>query len=134
MSSTSSIYDGKERSFGLSVGGACLALAALWAWRRTPTLPLIFSLIGAVLVILGLLAPTLLRVPNRLWWRLAHVLGWINSRILMTVIFFLILTPVGVIRRLGGADSLRLKTAGRGSGWLPYPERFRNPHHYERMY
>jgi len=64
--------------------------------------------------------------------RLAHVLGWVNSRVLLTALFFLVLTPMGLVLRLAGRDPLRLRRR-EGSGWSPYPPRFRDPKHYERM-
>lgn len=88
--------------------------------------------IAAVLVILGLATPRLLRAPNRLWWRFAQVLGWINARVLLTVFFVVVLTPVGVIMRLLGRNPLRAPNSA--TTWSAGDPRRRGPRHYERMF
>lgn len=71
----------------------------------------------------------------RAWWmQLAHALGWINARIVLSAIFFLVFMPVGLIARLVGWDPLRRRWPSGQSGWVPYPERHQDPTHYERMY
>jgi len=87
---------------------------------------------GVLLICAGLLAPTLLRVPNRIWWRFATVLGWINSRILLTVVFFAVLTPFGFLLRLFGRDPLR--PASADTNWSECAERRRDPRHYDHLY
>lgn len=54
----------------------------------------------------GLLAPRLLRVPHTLWMQFAGILGWVNTRVLLTLFFCIVLTPVGVVMRLFGRDPL----------------------------
>jgi hypothetical protein len=121
-----------ERSFGLSVGPASIAFGALLAWRGHPRAGGVAAAIGLALVFGALVAPTALRVPNRLWWRFATVLGWINSRILLTVFFLAVLTPVGWVMRLAGRNPLR--STGTGSNWTGYNDRRREPRHYEHLY
>ena len=122
-----------ERSFGFTVGPAFGLLAALLAWRGRHELAIGAAGLAAALALLAWLKPSLLRIPNAAWWRLAHALGWVNSRIVLSVFFLAVLTPVGLALRLAGRDSLRLRRR-QGSGWTPYPERIRDPKHYERMY
>ena len=74
-----------ERSFGLSVGMASVAVGALRTWRGHGRAGALVATAGIALVFGGLLAPAALRAPNRVWWRFASLLGWINSRILLTV-------------------------------------------------
>ena len=121
-----------ERSFGLSVGPASMAFGALLAWRGHHRAGLLVAIAGIVLVCGGLLAPSMLRLPNRVWWRFASVLGWINSRILLTVFFFLVLTPAGLVMRLFGRSPLR--TVRRDTNWSRYDERRRTSKHYEHLY
>ena len=121
-----------ERSFGLSVGPASIAFGALLAWRGYPRAGAVAGGIGAVLIVAALVAPAALRVPNRIWWRFATILGWINSRILLTVFFLVVLTPVGWVMRLLGRNPLR--TARSDTNWTDYNERRREPRHYEHLY
>lgn len=121
-----------ERSFGLSVGPASLALAALLAWRGHQRAAAIVAAAGVVLLLGGLLAPAALRVPNRLWWRFAGLLGWINSRILLTVFFFVVMTPVGLLMRLFGRSPLR--SVRDDTNWSGYDDRRRDSKHYDHLY
>jgi len=120
----------QERAFGLGVGTVCLVLAVLWLWRGSSA-GWIVGGVAAVLIGLALTVPSLLALPSRLWWKLAHALGWLNARILLSAVFWGLLTPVGLLARIGGWDPLRLKR-GFASGWVPYPAR--DAKHYERMY
>jgi hypothetical protein len=121
-----------ERSFGLGVGGVCAAAAALIWWRGSPTLGLVLFVTATLLIGLGLVAPSALRVPNRIWWRVAQVVGFVNTRILLTLFFAVVLTPVGVAMRFFGRNPLR--GADAQTNWMPYPTRRRDPRHYERLF
>jgi len=124
---------GTERSFGLSVGTVVCLIAALLFWRGRPIRAEVAGAIGAALVLLGAAAPSLLRRPRLWWWRVARVVGDFNARVLLTAMFVVILVPLGFIWRLTGKDPLaRRRTSG--GGWLPYPGRYGDRHHYRRMY
>lgn len=123
----------RERSFGLSVGAVLCALAIFFAWRGSLARAEIVGAIGALLVTLGYLAPSLLKYPSDAWWKLAMVLGWVNARVILSLVFFVVLTPVGTIWRLIGKDPLaRRRTSW--PGWVPHPERYRDPRHFDRMF
>jgi hypothetical protein len=123
----------RERSFGLSVGGVLCVLAALLFWRHRPLRGEVLGAVGAVLVTLGAVAPGLLRWPSAAWWRFAGALGYINARLLLTVLFLVVLVPVGLIWRIMGKDPLARRRAA-WQGWSPYPRRYRDHRHFERMY
>ena len=123
----------KERSFGLSVGGVLVAIALFLAWRGRIERATILGSIGAALVILGLTAPKLLKYPSMVWWKFAMALGYVNARVILTIAFAIVLTPVGLVWRLTGHDPLARKRQ-HWRGWTPSPERFRSPDHFTRMY
>jgi hypothetical protein len=122
----------EERNFGRVVGVVTIAAAALQLWRGRPTVAGAAALIGVTLLLAGTWAPAVLVVPNRWWRRLGHALGWVNTRILLSLFFFLVITPVGLIMRLAGKDPLDLR--GHGSTWKAYGERVRDPRHFERSF
>jgi multisubunit Na+/H+ antiporter MnhG subunit len=123
----------RERSFGISVGAVLCLIAAALAWRgRVGRAEIVFA-VGAVLFVLGSTKPSWLKYPSDAWWAFAAVLGWVNARVLLSLLFFLLLTPVSVLWRLIGKDPLSRRRQ-RWRGWEPYPERYRNPKHYERMF
>jgi hypothetical protein len=72
-----------------------LLIPLLWeaSWPRWPWIA------GVVLAAVALLYPPLLRPVYRLWGRIGLVLGWVNTRILLGLVFYLLFTPVGLIMR-----------------------------------
>jgi len=124
-----------ERNFGLSVGLVLLALAGWWLLRgRFPSVVPVAAAIGALLVALGLFAPRALYWPNRGWMGMAEALSFVSTRVVLAVVFFLAVTPIGLVKRLTGWDPLRRRARPEPSYWRPYPERQRDPKHYEKMY
>jgi hypothetical protein len=124
-----------EREFGLIVGGVFVLLSVWWLYRgklsgvAQITLPL-----GALLVLLGLFLPKALVFPNRAWMLLAEGLSFVTTRIILGIVFFLIITPIGFVKRLSGWDPLHRRSGQSASYWKPYSERQRDPRHYEKMY
>ena len=122
-----------ERSFGISVGAVLLLIAAALVWRGRIRTAEIMGPIGAVLLLLGLTKPSLLKWPSAWWWKFAVALGHVNARVILTVAFALVLTPLGVVWRVIGKDPLTRRRRN-WPGWSPYPERFRDRDHFTRMY
>jgi len=122
-----------EKSFGISVGGVLLLIAALLWWRHRHLRAEILGGIGAVLLVLGLVSPRLLRWPSALWWRFSRALGYVNARILLTLLFSLILVPLSFVWRLTGKDPLARRRQQFG-GWTPYPARYGDRKHFERLF
>jgi Saxitoxin biosynthesis operon protein SxtJ len=88
-------------SFALIVSGALLAIAAYQRWRGAePWVVMTLVSIAAVLSLLSAVAPALLRPVYRVWMRIGETLGWINTRIILTLVFFLVVTPTGIVMRL----------------------------------
>jgi hypothetical protein len=122
-----------ERSFGVSVGGVLVVIAlALW-WKGRVGRAEVLGAVGGVLVFLGVVAPQLLKWPSAVWWRFAGVLAYVNARILLTVLFSLLLVPLSFIWRLTGKDPLARRRQ-KFEGWMPYPARYRDRTHFERMF
>lgn len=123
----------KDRSFGLSVGGVLILIAGYLAWRGRMDRAAIVGGIGATLVLLGLTASWLLKWPSAVWWKFAMILGYVNARVILTIAFALVLTPMGLAWRLLGKDPLARRRS-HWHGWSRTPERFKNPDHFTRMY
>ncbi|MCZ6672606.1 MAG: SxtJ family membrane protein [Verrucomicrobia bacterium] len=95
------------RHFGLLVGGI-FALIGFWQLYRGhhETARVILWSIGGLLIGFGLIAPKLLAPIYAAWMKLAFLLGWVNSRILLSVIFFFLFTPIALVTRIFGRDAL----------------------------
>ena len=96
------------RRFGLTVGIVLLAIASLLYWNGKENYTA-FGIFGGFLVVVSMLFPIILRPLNKIWMTLAILMGWIMTRVILIVIFFIVLTPLGLIARLIGKDFLDLK-------------------------
>ena len=122
-----------ERSFGVSVGIVLCVIGAILWWRGHLIRAEVVAGIGAFLLIFGLTYPPLLKYPSAAWWRFAMALGYVNARVLLTVLFAIVLVPIAFVWRLTGKDPLT-RRRGSWTGWSPYPARYRDRKHYERMF
>jgi hypothetical protein len=124
-----------EREFGLIVGVMLILIGSWWIYRNN-WLPVAKSFlgIGSVLVILGLLLPRTLVYPNRAWMSLARLLSLITTPIILAIIFFLLVLPIGFLKRLSGWDPLRRRAPSAQSYWTPYNPRQHDTRHFEKMY
>jgi len=88
------------RKFGLTVGGA-FALFGLVSYARGHTVaPRVLWTIAALLITPAVVAPAVLGPVQRVWMRGAMALGHVNSRVILTIFFYLVMTPIGVVMLL----------------------------------
>ena len=66
-------------------------------------------------LIIGVAKPQLLLYPYKLWMKLGYFLGWINSRIILGLIFFIVLLPIAIFMRIFGYDPLKKKKFKKSS-------------------
>ena len=78
-----------------SLGGHSFRIWTLW--------------IGFPFLISAIFKPGLLFYPYKLWIKLGYILGWINSRIILGLVFLIVLQPIALIMRIFGHDPLRMK-------------------------
>lgn len=121
-----------ERRFGLAVGTALLLLGAALALSgsRSGAAP---AAAGLLIVLLATAVPRTLAPFRRAWMVVSGVLARVNTALLLGLVFFLVLTPLGAALRLAGRDELgrRRKAAG---GWVPVPDADRDPRRLEKMF
>jgi uncharacterized membrane protein YgdD (TMEM256/DUF423 family) len=124
-----------EREFGLIVGGMFLLISVWWLYRgKFHTLTQITLPLGGVMVLLGIVFPRVLFYPNKAWMAFAEGLSYISTRIILAFVYFVVITPIGLIKRLTGWDPLSRRAARSESYWRDYSERQRDPRHYEKMF
>jgi saxitoxin biosynthesis operon SxtJ-like protein len=97
------------RKFGISVGCVFLVFAALTVWREHFTAARVLGSLGSFLLVAGLALPVALAWPYRAWMAFAHGLGWFNTRLLLVLVFYLMLTPLGLLMRILGKRPLNLE-------------------------
>ena len=65
--------------------------------------------IGFPMILIGIFAPNKLIYPYKIWMKIGYILGWINSRIILGLVFLLVLQPIALIMKLRDYDPLKLK-------------------------
>ncbi len=96
------------RQFGLSVGGVLTALGAILFWYGSENaLYLIAG--GGLLLLSGLLVPQILFPLQKVWMTFAVIMGWVMTRVILAVLYYVVLTAIGLIARLTGKQFLELK-------------------------
>lgn len=110
---TNRITRHQARDTGMAMVLICL-LVMVFSGLEFPLVP------AVVLLVLTMTVPALFKPVAVLWFGFSHCLGSIVSRIVLTVLFFTIVTPIGLARRLSGADSLKLKDwrAGKQTSFI----------------
>ena len=102
------IHSTKElRSFGLLVGAVFIVIGLWPVLLHGAPLRHWAVVVGGLLIVFGGLLPRVLVPVHRGWMWIGHVLGWINTRILLTIVFYGLITPIGIVYRLMGKDTMR---------------------------
>lgn len=126
---------GSDRSFGLTVGGILMAIGALrfGLSQELKNLEIALIAVGGALVVLALVAPGLLSSLNKAWMRLGLLLSKIVTPIVMGLIYYTTVVPIGLIFRALGKDLLNIrKDPLAESYWVvrdppgPEPETMKN--------
>lgn len=86
-------------------------------------------------LLLGFAAPAVLRPVHKLWMGLAFVLGWFMSRLILSLVYYLVLTPIGLAMRVRGKDFLNKKIDREASTyWIKRPKPEMGKERYERLF
>jgi hypothetical protein len=126
--------DRSLRKFGLMVGGVFALLGLIFFFRHKAHWPY-FVWPGAALIAIGAILPRALKYIYLVWMSVAFVLGFLMAHVILTLFFFLIVMPIGLIARLSGKDFLGLKVNRAASSyWLPRENKAKSPTDYERQF
>ena len=96
-----------NRSFGL-VFFVLFLIISLWPLKSQGDLRLWAFVLSLIFLVLGVLNSKFLSPLNKLWYKFGILLGTIVSPIVMGVVFFIVVTPIGLIMRFLGKDLLRI--------------------------
>ena len=96
------------RKFGITIGTIFLIVAGFFFWKENDSFQL-FLPIGITLFAVGIVIPVILKPVYWVWMVFATVLGWFMTRVILSLLFYVILTPIGLIARSFGKQFLNLK-------------------------
>ncbi len=122
------------RNFGMLVGGIVSVVFGLCLplfFHRHISLLLIVA--GGSLFFAGIACPSLLKPVHSAWMRLAHILGWINTKVILGLFFFCILLPAGTVMRLAGRDPMNRKFEPDTNSYR-VPAKVPGSDHFERPF
>ena len=108
---------GSNKSFGV-VFFIVFLLIAIYPLINNGELRIWSSIIAIIFLILGLINSKVLTPLNKLWFKFGLLLGKIVSPLIMGIIFFLVVTPTGLIMRIIGKDLLNLKFNNKKTYWI----------------
>ena len=104
------------RSFGITIGLILLIISAMLFYYDKSSYQII-SYVGSGFIALGIIIPILLKPIYILWMTFAVMLGWVMTRVILSIVFFFIITPISLLTKLLGEDFLALKKSNSESYW-----------------
>jgi hypothetical protein len=108
------------RKFAFTVGIAFLVLAGIVRWRGGSTVPLVLGSLGAALLLAGLIVPARLGPVERAWMGLAHMISRVTTPILMGIVYYVTVLPIGLVMRATGRNPL-VRAERAGGFWVERP-------------
>ncbi|HOO56957.1 MAG TPA: SxtJ family membrane protein [bacterium] len=124
-----------ERKFGVVGIIFFLLLGTFMYWRGRPNAPYICAALSFFFIIVRFVIPALLPPVYKGWVAVAKVIGWININVLLSVAFFVAVTPVALIARLLGNDFMKKKyDPSAETYWQLREEKPIDPASYEKRY
>lgn len=122
------------RKFGITLFIAFGILGGLFLWKKG-NIGLLFLSLSGFFLFYGLIIPNFLRYIYIFWMKLAALIGFIMSHLILTIIYYFIVTPTGLVMRLIGRDPLSLKSVERTkSYWIEKEEKQIMRERYEKMF
>jgi len=111
-------------------------LFSLIAWKNYPSnLSYTLLSVAGLLTLMLTFYPLGLRHIYRVWVKVAHFIGQVNTQILLTLIFYLVFTPYGVVMRLFGRDTMQRKLKSAGTYWESFEfEGLKDRTRYEKQF
>lgn len=122
------------KKFGFTIGIVLLLLAALLVWLGKSSYP-VWGIIGLLFILSSLLFPVILRPFNKIWMSLAIILGWIMTRIILSILFYFALTSLRFIAMIFNKRFLNLKIdPSADTYWEKREKKPFDPSTYERQF
>ncbi len=130
------IKSGKKelKQFGYTMGIVLGVLGMLFLWRGKEWY-LYFIVLSVVFLVPAIILPILLKPIQKLWMAVAILLGWLMTRVILSILFYLVIAPIGLILRLSGKDFLnRSFEEHNDSYWIPRETVEHNKEDYEKQF
>ena len=107
------------RKFGITVGLILMIVSGFLFWKEKESFQILITS-GAILLILGVTIPVILKYIYWVWMIFATIIGWIMTRVILSLMFYVIFTPIGFILRLFGKQFIELNWNKTDSTYWKY--------------
>ncbi len=105
------------RNFGITIGVILLVIGGYLFFKELGSYQT-FLYLAIALIGLGLIIPNLLKPIYLIWMIFAVIIGWVMTRVILSLLFYLIITPIGIIAKILNKDFLNLKKEyGKATYW-----------------
>ena len=121
------------KNFGFVIGFILLIICVFLLVRGKDSFIYFFS-IGSILIILGGITPVILKPIYKIWMVFAVIIGWIMTKVILSVLFFSIITTIGIFTRLIGKDFLNLRSKNNESYWNIRNKEYELNQDYEKQF
>lgn len=127
----SPIEDMKRFGITMGMGFLVIAIIVLFGNRHNP---LFIFFVSFVFFVLAFLRPLILKPIYVFWMKMAFLLGWVNTRIILIVLFYTLFTPIGLVMKLFKMDLLDRVIEKKKESYWKKKEEIDNPDGYQRQF
>ena len=130
-----SIKSGRKdlKNFGFIIGVILMLIGVFLFFREKDSFIYFFS-IGLIFIGLGIIIPAALKPIYKIWMTFAIIIGWVMTRVILSILFFSIITTIGIFTRLIGKDFLNLKSKNNESYWNIRNKEYELNQDYEKQF
>ena len=122
------------REFGITIGAVLLIISGLAVWSGKASYGY-FITFGFLSIVLGLIAPGILKPFQKVWMAFSAVIGFFMSRLILALLFYGVMTPIGLLMKLFGKDILDQRILKEETSyWHERPLALKNKASYENQY
>ena len=122
------------RKFGITIGVILLVIAGFLFWKEKESFQILLTF-GVTLCILGIVIPIILKPIYWVWMIFSTILGWIMTRVILSLLFYTIFTPIGLILRFFGKQFLELRwDKSKESYWNSKTNEHLKKENYEKQF
>lgn len=121
------------KDFGITLGVFFILLSVFFWWRGRTAYPYVLTL-GVFFLFFALAAPAFLKPVQKVWMTAALLMGWVMTRVILCVIYYLVITPIGWTAKVFGKKFLDDGRAGQGTFWTGHEKKEDGLKSYENQF
>ncbi|MBD3267993.1 sxtJ [bacterium] len=125
------------RKFGIMMAIILTVISLITLWRgHMAATYVLWAIAGVVFLLPALLLPSSLRPIFGVWMKFAFALGWFNSRVILSLTFFLLFTPISLVQKIIGRDPMDRKFPDptKSTYWHDRSREQTDPKHFQRQF